>query len=188
LRSIQAKSAGLGRSGPNPRSTLPAGCGYSPHVAKQLSNSTEFERAYQDGELICREGDSSNEMYVIQSGRVRIFKASQRAEIDLAMLEKGNFFGEMSVLEGLPRDASAQSVGATAVLVMTPGALLVRLRRDPTFAFELLHRLSGRVRTLNARLLEALEKSKPGAAKEHAAGRAGTMMMYMPELQEEPVK
>jgi CRP-like cAMP-binding protein len=157
-------------------------------VAKNLPNSTEFERDYQDGEFICREGDASSEMYVIQTGRVRIFKASQRGEIELAMLEKGNFFGEMSVLEGLPRDASAQSVGATRVLVMSPGALLVRLRRDPTFAFELLHRLSGRVRALNARLLDALEKGKPGAAKEHAAGRAGTMMMYMPELQEDPVK
>jgi hypothetical protein len=40
--------------------------------------------------------------------------------------------------------------------VMTAGALLVRLRRDPTFAFELLRRLSGRVRSLNARLVRAI--------------------------------
>jgi CRP/FNR family transcriptional regulator, cyclic AMP receptor protein len=182
------KSTFLGPARPNPRSTLPPGWGYSLGVAKKLSNSTEFERDYQDGEVICREGESSSEMFVIQAGRVRIFKTSHRGEVDLAMLEKGNFFGEMSVLESLPRDATAQSVGATRVLVMSSGALLVRLRRDPTFAFELLHRLSGRVRTLNARLLDALEKGKPGAAKEHAAGRAGTMMMYMPELQEGPAK
>ncbi|HEX2731880.1 MAG TPA: cyclic nucleotide-binding domain-containing protein [Polyangiaceae bacterium] len=153
-----------------------------------MASSAEFERDYQDAEVICREGETSAEMFVIQSGRVRIFKQSQRGRVELAMLERGNFFGEMSLLEGLPRDASAESVGPTRVLVMNTGALLVRLRRDPTFAFELLHRLSGRVRALNARLLEALEKHKPGAAEEHSAGRAGTMMMYMPELRDDASK
>jgi CRP-like cAMP-binding protein len=75
----------------------------------------------------------------------------------------------MSVLEGLPRDASAQAVGEAEVLVVTPGALLVRLRRDPTFAFELLRRLSGRVRSLNARLVSALGQREPAG---NAAGAA----------------
>src|SRR5262245_25167727 len=96
-------------------------------------------------------------MFVIRRGSVRVFKASPRGEVELAVLTKGDFFGEMSVLEGLPRDASAQAVGEAEVLVMTAGALLVRLRRDPTFAFELLRRLSGRVRSLNARLVQALD-------------------------------
>jgi CRP/FNR family transcriptional regulator, cyclic AMP receptor protein len=113
----------------------------------------EVEREYDGGTLICREGEISQEMYVIQSGRVRIFKGGAGSTLELATLDKGDFFGEMSVLEGLPRDASAEAVGNTRVLVLSAGALLVRLRRDPTFAFELLRRLSGRVRALNARLL-----------------------------------
>ena len=55
-----------------------------------------------------------------------------------------------------------------ASTVMTPGALLVRLRRDPTFAFELLRRLSGRVRALNARLIAAMaahEELRPSGAE-----------------------
>jgi CRP/FNR family transcriptional regulator, cyclic AMP receptor protein len=121
-------------------------------VSKQ-GRQAELERAYEDGQLICREGELSEEMFVIQSGKVRIVKDRGGIEVQLAVLEKGDFFGEMSLLEGLPRDASAIAVGATQVLVMSSGALLVRLRRDPTFAFELLRRLSGRVRALNARLL-----------------------------------
>jgi CRP/FNR family transcriptional regulator, cyclic AMP receptor protein len=140
----------------------PIGPGYSQAVFKKLiaspeAHGTELSRTFADAELICREGDSSAEMYVIRRGSVRVFKASPRGEVDLAVLAKGDFFGEMSVLEGLPRDASAQAVGEAEVLVMTAGALLVRLRRDPTFAFELLRRLSGRVRSLNARLLHALQ-------------------------------
>jgi CRP-like cAMP-binding protein len=140
-------------------------------LSSSNGHGTEQSRSYGDAELICREGESSSEMFVIQSGSVRIFKTrppgtgrpSQPPEIELAVLHKGDFFGEMSLLEGLPRDASAQAVGSADVLVMTPGALLVRLRRDPTFAFELLRRLSGRVRSLNARLLSALAEQEGGA-------------------------
>jgi CRP/FNR family cyclic AMP-dependent transcriptional regulator len=140
-------------------------------LSSSNGHGTEQSRSYADAELICREGESSSEMFVIQSGSVRIFKArapgsgrpSQGPEIELAVLHKGDFFGEMSLLEGLPRDASAQAVGSADVLVMTPGALLVRLRRDPTFAFELLRRLSGRVRSLNARLVAALAEQEGGA-------------------------
>jgi CRP/FNR family transcriptional regulator, cyclic AMP receptor protein len=149
-------------------------------VAKPVSNTTEFQREYADGELICSEGDVGSEMFIIQSGSVRIFKRSKQGPIDLATLEKGNFFGEMSVLEGLPRDATAQALGPTKVMVMNAGALLMRLRRDPTLAFELLHGLSGRVRVLNSRLLSALEASGASdAARAHASGRIGTMMMFM---------
>jgi CRP-like cAMP-binding protein len=116
-------------------------------------------------------------MFVILRGAVRVSKASPRGELELAVLTKGDFFGEMSVLEGLPRDASAQAVGEAEVLVMTPGALLVRLRRDPTFAFELLRRLSGRVRSLNARLVASLG-SKNG---EVGAGYAEALL-YQSEV------
>ncbi len=148
---------------------------YNRPLSSSNGHGTEQVRAYADGELICREGESSTEMFVLRSGSVRIFKArgpsarsSQPPEIELAVLHKGDFFGEMSLLEGLPRDASAQAVGGAEVLVMTPGALLVRLRRDPTFAFELLQRLSGRVRSLNARLIAAMaahEELRPSNAE-----------------------
>ena len=151
---------------------------------KKATNSAEFERDYADAELICKEGESSSEMFVIQSGSVRIFKSTAKGDLELALLTRGDFFGEMSVLEGLPRDANACAVGPTRVLVMSTGALLVRLRRDPTFAFELLHRLSGRVRALNSRLLEAIEKGGLDTSSSRPAGPAGTMMMYMPELAE----
>ena len=150
-------------------------------MGRSAASTAEYEREYQDGEVICREGESSSDMFVIQSGAVRITKTSQRGQVDLALLEKGNFFGEMSLLEGLPRDATARAVGGTRVVVISAGALLVRLRRDPTFALELLHRLSGRVRALNSRLLSALENSStPEAAEQHAAGPAGTMMVFVP--------
>jgi CRP-like cAMP-binding protein len=75
----------------------------------------------------------------------------------LATLKKGDFFGEMSLLESLARHADAISIGATKLLVIQPGGLLLRIRRDPTFAMEMLQRLSNRVRVQNDRLVRALE-------------------------------
>ena len=69
-------------------------------------------------------------------------------DVVLATLGRGEFFGEMSLLESLPRDADAIVVSDEAsLLVIGQGALLIRLRRDPTFSLELLHALS-RVRGL----------------------------------------
>lgn len=120
------------------------------------SRSKELERKCRDGEYIVLEGERSREMFVIRSGAVRITKQVAGEEVELAVLGKGEFFGEMSVLESLPRDASAVAVGTTELLVISAGSLLIRMRRDPTFAFELLRRLSVRVRTLNGRLVKAL--------------------------------
>jgi CRP-like cAMP-binding protein len=146
-----------------------------------MAHAGELSRQYADGELICREGESSGEMFVVQRGSVRIFKTLSRGQLELSVLSKGDFFGEMSVLENLPRDASAQALGEAEVLVMTPGALLIRLRRDPTFAFELLRRLSGRVRKLNARLVDALGTSDDGADPDGSGA-----MLYQPEASEQP--
>jgi len=128
----------------------------------------EFEESYAHGDVIVREGDTARHMYVIQAGRVEITKRIGGDEVTLAVLDKGDFFGEMSLLESLPRDANARAIGPTQLLVINPGGLLLRIRRDPTFAFEMLHRLSGRIRALNRRLVELVE-ARDGHSDNHDA-------------------
>jgi CRP-like cAMP-binding protein len=108
--------------------------------------SGDGERFASAGDVIVRRDDEATEMFVIRSGTVEI----RRGDGVVAHLGRGDFFGEMSLLESLPRDADAVAVTDVSLLVITQGGLLVRLRRDPTFALEMLHRLSGRVRALNA--------------------------------------
>jgi len=85
-----------------------------------------------DGDGIVREGDVGHDMFIVQSGRVRISKRKAHGEVVLATLGRGDFFGEMSLLESLPREATARAVGETRLLVLSRGGLLIRLRRDPT--------------------------------------------------------
>ena len=99
-----------------------------------------------------RQGDKGIDLYVIQSGTIEISRGEGDQRVVMGTLHQGAFFGEMSVLESMPRDADAIAVTQTELLVITQGGLLIRLRRDPTFAVEMLHQLSGRVRALNKQL------------------------------------
>jgi CRP-like cAMP-binding protein len=116
------------------------------------------------GEWIVREGEVAEEMYIIRSGRVAISKEMGGERVHLGDLGPGDFFGEMAVLESLPRAADVQALEDTRLLVIGAGALLIRIRRDPTLAVEMLHKLSGRVRALDSRLAEALGANRGDTA------------------------
>jgi len=120
------------------------------------------EREFEDGDLIVAEGDTGTEMFVIQSGRVAVTKKADEGEIHLATLERGDFFGEMSLLESLPRSATVRAVGKTRLLAIHSGQLLMKIRRDPTFAFELLQRMSSRIRALDEQLAKRASDDDAG--------------------------
>lgn len=117
---------------------------------------------FHDGEVIFNEGESSSEMFVVRTGKVEISKSVGGHSMRLAILDRGSFFGEMSLLEGLPRSATAHAVGDVSLLVLRPGSLLLQIRRDPTFAFELLQQLSGRIRDLDEKLVFKLATAEFG--------------------------
>jgi CRP/FNR family transcriptional regulator, cyclic AMP receptor protein len=126
-----------------------------------LKFSEDAHRDFADGDLIFMEGDDSREMYVVLEGEVVVTKkTSKGGEIELARLHKGNFVGEMSLLESLPRSATARASGATRVLVIQPGGFLLKIRRDPTFAFEMLQTLSKRIRMTNDTLMNELGRAE----------------------------
>lgn len=80
---------------------------------KQRTNAVYFERTdelnreYPKSTMIFSEGQSGNDMFIIQSGEVSITKVVDGNEVTLAVLSKGNMFGEMALLENKPRSANA---------------------------------------------------------------------------------
>jgi len=113
---------------------------------------------YQDGEVIFQEGDSNRDLYIIQEGKVEIWKKTETTEIRLATFNRGDFFGDMALLQGGTRFASAKAAGPTKLLVIQPGGFLLKIRRDPTFAFEMLQALSYRIKISNERLVDVIKK------------------------------
>jgi CRP/FNR family cyclic AMP-dependent transcriptional regulator len=119
----------------------------------------ESIRTFNDGDLIFAEGDDSREMYVVVEGEVVVSKKSGFSEVKLAHVHRGEFVGEMSLLESLPRSATARAHGATKLMVIQPGGFLLKIRRDPTFAFEMLQVLSRRIRITNESLMRELSNA-----------------------------
>ena len=113
---------------------------------------------FQDGEFIFQEGDTNRDLYIIQEGKIEIWKKTYTSEIRLATFVRGDFFGDMALLQGGTRFASAKASGPTKLLVLQPGGFLLKIRRDPTFAFEMLQALSYRIKVSNERLIDVIKK------------------------------
>ncbi|MBC7539641.1 MAG: cyclic nucleotide-binding domain-containing protein [Bacteriovorax sp.] len=129
-------------------------------IALERRFNHEHVREFNDGELIFKEGDEDRDLFIIQEGAVEIRKTTPQGEIVLAELLRGDFFGDMALLQNIPRFASAYSKGKSKVLVLHPGGFLLKIRRDPTFAFEMLQQLSSRVKVSSEKFLEAVNSGK----------------------------
>jgi len=109
-------------------------------------------RSYADGEIIFAAGARADEMYVIRTGKVRIYRDQDGKETTLATLKPGDFFGEMGMFDGKPRSAAAQAVGPTEISVIEP-AEFKRMTGDP-LVWDVLKKMSARIRDVD----DALEK------------------------------
>ncbi len=110
------------------------------------SASEDAVRRYARGEVVFSEGDLGTEMYVIHEGQVEILRTVADERRQMAVLEKGDFFGEMSLLEELPRSATARALVDTTLIEIN-GALFDRmLRRNPEIGVRIMRKLSKRVR------------------------------------------
>jgi len=120
-----------------------------------MSVEGHLGKAYRDGEAIVEEGTPSRALFIIQSGKVKIFKGSRGKETALALLEEGDIFGEMSLFDASPRSATAMAVGETRVLAIDHEGLLKRIKMDPTLAFRIIRQMSQRIKNLNTRWISA---------------------------------
>lgn len=89
------------------------------------------EKKLMPGDVIFKEGDKGNEMYLIKSGSVKITKKIGGKEKVLAVLSEGDFFGEMSVLDGSLRSASASTEEETELIIVDRAAFLAQARENP---------------------------------------------------------
>ncbi|HXV79057.1 MAG TPA: cyclic nucleotide-binding domain-containing protein [Candidatus Binatia bacterium] len=104
---------------------------------------------YRDGEIIVRQGEVGNCMYVIQSGKVEVVEEVNGKIVPLAVLGENDFFGEMAIFEDQVRSATVRALGAVRVLTVDKKTLLRRIQQDPALAFRLLEHLCHRLRKLD---------------------------------------
>jgi CRP-like cAMP-binding protein len=106
-------------------------------------------RTYRDGEVIVRQGDRGDCMYVIQEGRAEILVERDGKEVRLRVAGKGEIIGDMSVFESKVRSATVKALGEVQMLTLDRKNFLRRAQEDPSVVFRLLEMMSRRVRELS---------------------------------------
>lgn len=119
----------------------------APEVLDRLAEACgEFD--FGPDELIVRQGQVGNGLYIVVSGAARVTQGGT----ELARLGPGDFLGELAVIDQQPRAASAQAEGPTTCLTLASWDLLAMLGRDPTLALNLLRELAARLRRADAQI------------------------------------
>jgi CRP/FNR family transcriptional regulator, cyclic AMP receptor protein len=94
-----------------------------------------------------KQGEQGNAMYLIESGRVRIsIRDDDDEEVILAELAQGDFFGEMSIIDGRQRSADARVIEDAQLAILSRDAFLSFVRSNPNVALEMLSALTDRLR------------------------------------------
>ena len=107
---------------------------------------------YEDGDAIISQGEVGDCMYVVEEGEVEVVQGSGENRIRLAVLGEGEFFGEMAVFDRDVRSATVRALGKVQVMTVDKATFLRRISEDPTLAFRIIKKMSGRIRGLNNEL------------------------------------
>jgi CRP-like cAMP-binding protein len=126
---------------------VPLFSGCSGEVLDQLAGVTA-ETRFPAGASIVQQGHVGNGLYLIVSGGVRIVGGND----ELARLGPGDFFGELSVIDQQPRNASAFAIDETVCLALASWDLVTVLESEPRLAMNMLRELAGRLRTVDSQL------------------------------------
>ena len=147
---------------------------------KEKNPFAKFLTHYQAGTVLFHEGEEGDEMYIVQTGRVAIKKRVKDGEAVLATMEKGDFFGEMAILERLPRSATAEVTEEGDLIVISSEVFGDMIKANPEIAVRMLRKYSIRLRETNKQLEQVMASGGAGAASQAAEviaskGPAGTV-------------
>jgi len=123
--------------------------------------TTGLGKVYQDGEIIIRQGDMGDNMFVIQEGQVEVVVEQDGQEVCLAIQGAGQPIGEMAIFEHQVRSATVRALGQVRILTVDRKSLVRRIHEDPSLAYYMMQTMSRRVRELSAEVAR-LERQQPG--------------------------
>ncbi len=124
------------------------------HLVKRIEakgvtdQEVEFDgiyRRFNDGDMIFSEHELGEELYIIQTGKVKILKYNKNALVMLSLLREGDIFGELAIISDKPRNATAISYGKTTLMSINRDSLLHLLNKSPEMLKKIFTSISKRV-------------------------------------------
>ena len=125
-------------------------------------DETKFNRNYEDNEMIFCEHEPGKELYIIQKGKIKITKIVDDNEVMLAVIQVGDIFGEMAILDNKPRSASAIAFGHVELLAINKTNFEPMVKAQPQLAVRLITLLSDRIWTAYKQLANLMIKDPQG--------------------------
>jgi CRP/FNR family transcriptional regulator len=109
-------------------------------------------KTYQDGEIVVRQGEEGDCLFVVQDGQLEVVREDGGKEMLLRVVGKDEIVGEMAIFERRARSATVRARGEARVLTLDRKNFLRRVGEDPTLAFRILETQSRRIRDLTEQL------------------------------------
>jgi CRP/FNR family cyclic AMP-dependent transcriptional regulator len=110
------------------------------------------------GAVIFHQGDPGDEMFVVESGHVRLTLGTGSNEKEIMVLGPGDFFGELSLLSGMPRSATAQAIEDCALLVISRDVFAMIIQDDLDVVFRMMNAQGQRLSNTNQPIQQLMEQ------------------------------
>jgi CRP/FNR family cyclic AMP-dependent transcriptional regulator len=118
-------------------------------------------KLFKTGVHLFHENDRSRELYVIQSGNVKVYRTQSGREVELAVMGKGSVLGEMALIDGRPRSASAKALDECTVSIIDAGVFHDRIKGVPPWFMTIIKMTCQKIRNAN-RLLQSIGGGRHG--------------------------
>jgi len=145
------------------------------------------ERSLVRGDVLFAEGEEPDALYVVLRGRIAIANQSfDKRESVYALMEPGDLFGELGLLDNLPRSAMARALEPSAVLEVPYGPVMTILRSNPDLLWGVAKLLAGRIRSMDEALADSVFLDVTGRTAKRLLELAdGADEFVLPVTQEE---
>ena len=139
-----------------------------------------MEKTFINGDVIIKEGDSGNTFFQLLEGKVGVYKDYDKAdEVKLAVLEQGQYFGEMAVIENYPRSSTIVAEGDVKVLEIAAEELKEYVSQNPDKILEIMKVLGSRVNAMTQdydNVKKALDEARKKNSSDKYSGFFNMMM------------
>lgn len=128
------------------------------HSKLKLLAFTSENLTHQDGSYLFQEGDVGDSAYIILNGRVTVFIDTEKGQVEVAELKRGDVVGEISILCDVPRTATVQAKDSVETLKITKDTFFHLVTEFPAIAVEIMRDLASRLNRTNIQLRKALSE------------------------------
>ncbi len=118
----------------------------------------KFAKVFKAGDLIFKQGDPGEHMYIVQGGKVELFLNTPKGEKSLTYKVPGDFFGEMAIIDKATRSANARAAEDTRLILLDERTFDLHVQANPAIVRKIMKTMSMNIRAMNDQIMNLMIK------------------------------